>query len=159
MAHSGTVAIELQLTPEQLSRRRRLSVTWAVVVVAWSLLRAVVVWAALTDYGVNPWAYLVIDLASAGIDAITTPKFVLALIDSQYHDATKWGLFTLFAFVIPDIYIFKTTRELPRMAVIIICVVIAVSLIVAVVGVLAKVRAGKRGQRDPAAVPAMGPHD
>jgi hypothetical protein len=159
MGHSGTVALEVQLTPEQLSRRRRLSITWAVVVVAWSLLRAVVVWAALTDYGVNPWAYLIIDLASAGIDAITTPKFVLALIDSKYREATRWGLFTIFAFVIPDIFIFKTTRELPRMAVIIICVVVGVSLAVAVVGVVTKVRAGKRGQPDPAAVPDAGAHD
>ena len=150
---------EVQLTPEQLRRRRRLSITWAVVVVAWSLLRAVVVWAALTDYGVNPWAYLAIDLASAGIDAITTPKFVLALIDSKYRAATKWGLLTLFAFVIPDIFIFKTTRELPLVAVIVICIVIAVSLTVATVGVVTKVRAGKRGQLDPAAVPDAGPHD
>jgi len=151
--------VEMQLTPEQLARRRRLSITWAVVVVAWSLLRAVVVWAALTDYGVNPWAYLIIDLASAGIDAITTPKFVLALIDSKYREATRWGLLTLFAFVIPDIFIFKTTHELPRMAVVVICIVIAVSLTVAVIGVVSKVRAGKRGQIDPLAIPDAGPHD
>jgi hypothetical protein len=66
---------------------------------------------------------------------------------------------TIFAFVIPDIFIFKTTRELPRMAVIIICVVVGVSLAVAVVGVVTKVRAGKRRQPDPAAVPDAGAHD
>jgi hypothetical protein len=151
--------LEALLTPEQLRRRHRLSVTWAIVVVAWSLVRAVVVWAALTDYGVNAWAYLTIDLASAGIDAITTPKFVLALIDSKYKSAARWGGFTLFAFVIPDIYIFKTTRELPRTVVIVICIVIALSLTVAVIGVVAKVRAGKSGHRDPAALPDVGPHD
>ena len=148
---------EVVLTPDQLRRRRRLSVTWAIVVVAWSLIRAVVVWAALSDYGVNPWAYVVIDLASAGIDAITTPRFVLSLIDSRYHDAAKWGALTLFAFVIPDVYIFKTTHELPRMVVLIFCIVIASSLIVAVVGVVAKVRAGKHGHPDPAAIPSPCP--
>ena len=147
------------LTPEQLRRRRRLSVTWAVVVVGWSLVRAVVVWAALTDYGVNPWAYLVIDLACAGVDAFTTPKFVLALIDSKYHMAARWGAFTLLAFVIPDIFIFKTTHELPRTVVTAICIVITISLAVAVVGVVNKVRSGKKGHPDPAALPDLTPHD
>lgn len=150
---------EALLTAEQLQRRHRLSVTWAVAVVVWSVIRAVVVWVGLSQYGVNPWAYVIIDLASAGIDAITTPKFVLSLIDSKYKAAGRWGAFTLFAFVIPDIYIFKTTRELPRTVVIIICVVIAVSLAVAVVGVVTKVRAGKHGHPDPAAIPDAGPHD
>src|SRR5687767_12334287 len=102
MGHGDAMAASTQgdvvvLTEEQLRRRRRLSITWAVIVVAWSLIRAVVVWAGLSQYGVDPWAYLIIDLASAGIDAITTPKFVLALIDAKYHDAAKWGAFTLFA--------------------------------------------------------------
>jgi hypothetical protein len=147
MGHGDAMAAgasnDVVLTPEQISRRRRLSITWAVLVVVWSLIRALAVWAGLSEYGVNPWAYLLIDLAAAGIDAITTPKFVLALIDAKYHEAVKWGTFTLFAFVIPDIYIFKTTHELPRTVVIVICIVITISLTVAVIGVIAKVRAGR----------------
>ena len=144
----------LPLTSEQLRRRRRLSMTWAIVVVLWSLVRAVVVWAALSEYGVNPWAYRAIDLASAAVDGFTTPRFVLALIDTKYHDAAKWGSLTLLAFVVPDIYIFKTTHELPRMVVVVICIVIAVSLTVAVLGIVAKVRAGRHGHPDPAAIVA-----
>src|SRR5688572_23362395 len=128
MGHGESMALDTAvdapaLTSEQLRRRRRLSLTWAVIVVAWSLIRAVVVWAGLSQYGVNPWAYLAIDLASAGVDAITTPKFVLALIDGKYHDAAKWGSFTLVAFVVPDIYIFATTHELPRTVLVVICIV------------------------------------
>jgi dolichol kinase len=134
-------------------------VIWAVAVVGWSLLRATIVWAVLSDYGVNPWAYLLIDLASAGIDAITTPKFVLALIDSKYHEAGRWGFLTLFAYVMPDVYIFKTTRELPKVAVMIICIVISLSLLAAVVGVIVKVRAGKKGPSVAAALPGIDPHD
>ena len=141
---AAAISVDIPLTAEQLSRRRRLSITWAVIVVVWSLIRAVVVWAGLSQYGVNPWAYLAIDLASAGVDGITTPKFVLALIDGKYREAAKWGTFTLLAFVIPDIYIFKTTHELPRMVVVVICIVIAISLTVAVIGVVSKVRAGRR---------------
>jgi hypothetical protein len=136
------------LTPEQLQRRHRLSVTWAVLVVGWSLLRAAVVWAGLSQYGVNPWAYLAIDLASAGVDAFTTPRFVLGLIDGRYSEAAKWGALSLFAFVIPDLYIFATTRELPGMVVAVILVVISITLAVAVIGVVKKVRAGRTGRDD-----------
>lgn len=158
MGHGDVMAaratsVDVPLTAEQLIRRRRLSITWAVIVVTWSLVRAAVVWAGLSRYGVNPWAYLAVDLFSAGIDAFTTPKFVLALIDGKYNQAAKWGSLTIFAFVIPDIYIFKTTHELPGTVIAIICIVIAISLAVAVVGVVSKVRAGRA--TDPAAIPPV----
>jgi hypothetical protein len=41
----------------------------------------------------------------------------------------------------------------------IICIVITLSVLAAVVGVLTKVRTGKRGQSDPAALPDFGAHD
>src|SRR5687768_1424538 len=129
MGHGESMSVttaDLLLTPEQLRRRRRLSLTWALIVVAWSLIRAVVAWAALSDYGVNPWAYLGIDRASAAVDGFTTPRFVLSLIDGKYRESAKWGALTLLAFIVPDIYIFKTTHELPRMVVLVICIVIAV---------------------------------
>ena len=51
--------------PATLARRKLLSRTWAGVVVGWSLIRTLIVWAAVGDYGLNPWIYLAIDLASA----------------------------------------------------------------------------------------------
>ena len=151
VGHGEPVPAE-PLTPEQLLRRQRLSTTWAILVVGWSLLRAIVVWAGLSQYGVNPWAYLAIDLASAAIDAITTPRFVLSLIDGRYREAAKWGAISLFAFVIPDLYIFKTTHELPGMVVAVILVVISITLTVTVIGVVKKVRAGRTDRDDSTAV-------
>lgn len=126
-----------------LQRRRRLSNTWAGMVVTWSFIRTLLVWAAVGDYGLNPWIYLGIDLCSAAIDAFTTPRMVLSFIDERYRQALGWGVVSLVAFVVPDIYIFVGTRELPTKLIVIISVVIGITLIIAVVSVLRKVHKGR----------------
>ena len=80
--------------PATLQRRRRLSYTWAGLVITWSLVRTLIVWAAVGDYGLNPWIYLGIDLASAGVDAVTTPRMVLSFIDDHYRQAVRWASMT-----------------------------------------------------------------
>ncbi len=129
--------------PATLARRKRLSRTWAGVVVAWSLIRTLIVWAAVGDYGLNPWIYLVIDLASASVDAVTTPRMVLSFIDDQYRKAVRWAVLSLIAFMVPDLYIFLGTRTLPRRIIFAVCGIIAITLTVGVVGVVRKIRAGR----------------
>jgi len=129
--------------PATLQRRRRLSYTWAAIVVTWSLIRTLIVWAAVGDYGLNPWVYLSIDLASAAVDAVTTPRMVLSFIDDHYRSAIKWGVLSLIAFVVPDLYIFLGTRTLPKRIIIALCLIIAITLTVAVVSVARKIRKGR----------------
>lgn len=126
-----------------MKRRRRLSNTWAGMVLAWAFIRTLLVWAAVGRYGLNPWVYLAIDLCSAAIDAITTPRMVLSFIDERYRQAVGWGLIALVAFIVPDVYIFLGTRHLPTNLIIIICSVIGLTLILAIVSVLRKVHKGR----------------
>ncbi|MEO5902127.1 MAG: hypothetical protein ABIR68_18620, partial [Ilumatobacteraceae bacterium] len=65
------MAVDVQHSAETLRRRKMLSRTWGTVVVVWSLIRTLIVWAALGEYGINPWAYLAIDLVTAVVDAFT----------------------------------------------------------------------------------------
>lgn len=131
-----------------LARRRMLSRTWAVVVVAWSFIRTLIVWAAVGDYGLNPWIYLGIDLFSACVDAITTPRMVLNFIDNKYKAALKWAAISLGVFILPDLYIFLGTREQPTNVIIIVCLIIAVTLLAGVVSVVHKVRAGRAARAE-----------
>src|SRR3954468_24584352 len=108
------MTVAAQHSAETLRRRKVLSRTWAAIVVVWSLVRTLIVWAALGDYGINPWAYLGIDLVSALVDAFTTPRMVLAFLDDRHKRAGKWLLASALAFVVPDLYIFLGTRTLPR---------------------------------------------
>jgi hypothetical protein len=130
-----------------LQRRKMLSRTWAAVVVAWSLVRTFIIWAAVKDYGFNPWIYLGIDLASATVDAFSTPRMVIAFIDDHYRMALKWALISLVAFVVPDIYIFLGTRTLPTRIIVMLCLIIGLTLVAGVVTVVRKVRSGRQERR------------
>ena len=129
--------------PETLQRRKVLSRTWAGIVVAWAAIRTIIVWAALGDYGINPWIYLSIDLASAAVDAISTPRMVLSFVDDHYKQACKWALLTLVAFIIPDLYIFLGTKTLPKKVIIVLCLIILATLVIGVVSVVRKIRKGR----------------
>jgi hypothetical protein len=128
---------------ETLRKRQLLSRLWATVVVAWAVIRTAIIWAALSDYGFNPWIYVSIDLVCTTVDAVTTPHMVLRFIDERYKSAVAWGIVSLVAFVIPDIYIFVGTRTLPTNVIVILVSVITAMLCLAVFGVIRKVRKGR----------------
>jgi hypothetical protein len=139
--------VAVQHSSHTLRKRRMYTRMWAAVVIAWSLIRTVIIWAALGDYGFNPWIYLCIDLVCSSIDAYTTPRMVLQFIDERYKPATKWGIISLIAYVMPDIYIFAGTRTLPTKVIVILCTVIASMLALAVVTVVRKVRIGRAARQ------------
>lgn len=143
----GPMSHRKQHSAETLRRRRLLSYTWAGLVVGWSLIRALIVWAAVGDYGLNPWIYLAIDLSCAIVDGFTTPRMVLAFIDDYYRRALKWGALSLIAFVIPDVYIFLGTRELPKRIILMIVAIITCTFSFAVWTVVKKIRKGKAERR------------
>lgn len=149
-------AVKLHLhhhDPAVLAKRRKWSRMWALVVVGWSVLRTIIVWAAVGDYGLNPWIYLAIDLVSASTDAVTTPRMVLSFVDGNYRRAAEWAAISLGAFIVPDIYIFVGTRQLPGSIVLVIVGIIAVTFIAAVVAVMRKVKAATH-EREAAAAAA-----
>lgn len=116
-------------------------------VIGWSLIRALLVWAVLGNYGLNPWMYLVVDLCAATIDAYATPKMVFDFVDDRFHQAAGWGLVALGAFLVPDLYIFLGSRTLPWSIVLTICLVISVTLTVGIVGVVRKVQTGRAARQ------------
>ena len=130
-------------TAETLRKRQMLTRVWAGVVIAWSVVRTVIIWAALGSYGFNPWIYLSIDLVCSSIDAMTTPKMVLCFIDDRYKSACKWGVISLVAYIVPDVYIFEGTRRLPLKVIIVLCIVIVTMFCLATVTVVRKVRIGR----------------
>jgi hypothetical protein len=137
----------VQHSAETLRKRQVLTRVWAGIVIAWSVIRTIIIWAALGSYGFNPWIYLGIDLASATIDAFSTPRMVIAFIDDHYRVALKWALISLVAFIVPDIYIFLGTRTLPTRIIVVLCIIIGGTLVVGVVTVVRKVRKGRQERR------------
>ncbi|HEY7625853.1 MAG TPA: hypothetical protein VH761_02255 [Ilumatobacteraceae bacterium] len=144
----------IQHTAERLRKRQMMTRVWAAVVIAWSIIRTIIIWAALGDYGFNPWIYLCIDLVCSTIDAVTTPRMVLGFIDDRYRLAMKWGVVSLVAYVVPDVYIFVGTRTLPLKVIVILCTIITAMLCLAVLTVTRKVRAGRAARAHLAAAAA-----
>lgn len=147
----------MEHSAETLRKRLLFSRAWAVLVILWSLVRTLIIWAALGGYGFNPWIYLTIDLICSTIDAFTTPRMVLAFIDDQYRSAINWGMVSLLAYIAPDVYIFEGTRTLPRKVIVVLCAVIALMLTLAVWTVVRKVRKG-RALREVEAIVALQSH-
>ncbi|MCY7299785.1 MAG: hypothetical protein LH616_11305 [Ilumatobacteraceae bacterium] len=128
---------------ETLQRRKNLSRTWAGIVVVWSLIRTLIVWAAVGEYGLNPWIYLSLDLGAAIVDAVTTPRMVIAFIDDHFKQAFKWAVISVVAFIIPDVYIFLGTRTLPLRIIVALCLIIGLTLTVGIISVIRKIRKGR----------------
>ena len=121
---NDAVTTRPQHSAATLRRRRMLSLTWAGLAIGWSLVRAIIAWAVLGDYGLNPWVYLAIDVASATVDAITTPRMVISFVDRQYKRALLWALCSLVAFIIPDLYLFLGTGHLPKKIIVVMAIII-----------------------------------
>lgn len=128
---------------ETLHNRLMLTRVWAAVVIVWSVLRTIIIWAALGSYGFNPWIYLSIDLVCATVGAVATPRMVLYFIDSRYKLAVNWFVVSLVAFIIPDVYIFVGTRSLPGSVLVVLCSVILVMTSLAAISIYRKIRKGR----------------
>lgn len=87
------------------TRRARLTRIWVVLVVAWSMVRAFIVWRTLTPYGVSAWIYLAIDIACWWPFAISTARLVGALADRQVGPAWRWGAASAVTDLLPDMYL------------------------------------------------------
>ena len=91
------------------------------------------------DYGINPWLYLGIDLASAIVDGLATPRAVIAFVDRDYTKAAQWLLVSALVFVLPDVYLVLGGKRLPRLAFVVIGAVVTVTATAAVVGIRRRV--------------------
>ena len=58
----------IEHSAETLRKRLLFSRLWRVIVILWSVLRTIIIWAALRGYGFNPWIYLCIDLVCSAAD-------------------------------------------------------------------------------------------
>jgi hypothetical protein len=148
----------IEHSEEVLRKRLLFSRLWGAVVILWSVIRTVIIWAALGGYGFNPWIYLSIDLVCSAFDAFTTPRMVLRFVDDRYASAIKWGVVSLVAYVIPDIYIFAGTRTLPTKVIVVLCLVIIAMSSLAAVTIVRKVRKGRELRHEHEAVEAMQGH-
>jgi uncharacterized membrane protein YhaH (DUF805 family) len=135
------------ITAKQHARRKTLSQLWFAAVILYSLVRALIVWQALGDYGVNPWIYLGIDLVCAIIDGRNTARLIISLADQRYHDARKQGVIAMITFIVPDLYIVYAGNHMPKIVYFSLAGIVTLMLTIGVFQVKKKV-ASVRAERE-----------
>ena len=95
-------------------RDKRAQRTWLALVLAWVVIRTLVIRDVFGGYGVNPWIYFLIDLASAIPYGILSGRAVVNYLDKNWGSLRKNGFFALFFFYMPDMYVLSTVEEVPN---------------------------------------------
>lgn len=88
---------------------------WTLTVVAFCLLRAVVVWPVLQTHDVNPWWFLAIDVGTAPTYGLGQAMGVKLMRDDRrpVRDAIPWIILLFVSFVAPYGYLLASAGKLP----------------------------------------------
>lgn len=96
---------------------------WIIGVFAFSVARALVAWPTLSQYGVNPWVFLAIDIVTAFPYAVGQVKVVNGFRYKQYRGVQAWSLVVAVTFLAPYIYIVLAGQErIPTLVYVVIAV-------------------------------------
>jgi hypothetical protein len=138
------------MSPEKsakAAKRRLLERLWIVVVVAYGAARAFVVWKALGKYGVNPWVYLTLDVASSWPYAVATARLVTSVIDHKFDRARLWAILAAITFLLPDLYILVAARNVPTEVYAIVISIVSLLTLIAAGSLYIKIRNGRRARK------------
>jgi hypothetical protein len=102
----------LQFLEDAEARRKGMRI-WIFLVLAWSIGRSIVVSKVFEKYGLNPKLYFAIDFLSSIPYAYASAHSLLAFIDKKRTRSIAWGLVTIAAFYLPDIYIVLASQQVP----------------------------------------------
>ena len=114
---------------------------WVAAVFGYSVLRAVVVWPTLGSYGVNPWVFLLIDVATAWPYAVGQVRVVQGLRHRNWRKVESWGIVTLLSFLAPYAYIVLAgSGQMPLLAYVVVGVLVVVIGTAAVMRIVRQAR-------------------
>ena len=87
--------------------------SWIALVIAWAIIRAIVIKDVFGGYGINGWSYFAVDLCSGIPYAIYSGRAVINFLDKDWVSIRKHGSLSLIFFYIPDIYVLIFARQVP----------------------------------------------
>jgi hypothetical protein len=125
-------------------RRKALERLWVVAGVGYGVFRVVVANATVKKYGVNIWAFAVVEIGSSFPYSLGTARVVGAIVDHKRQAAVRWGLVSLACFAAPEGFILATGHDMPRSVYLVIGTILAVFGFVGVFGIVRKVRKSRQ---------------
>lgn len=118
--------------------------TWIFLVLAWAIIRTILVRDFFSAYGIHPWIYLSIDLLSSVPYAHYSANLVISYLDKEWANTRKNFLLTTIFFYIPDIYIFAAAKRIPRELLAAFVVSVLIFSTIAAYGIIKKIKDGRQ---------------
>ena len=114
---------------------------WILSIFGYSVLRALIVWPTLGDYGINPWAFLVIDVGTAWPYAYGQVRVVNEARLGNWGGTQLWAAIALLSFIAPSAYIAGAgSGEMPLIAWLVIGLLMVFFGVASLVRILKQIR-------------------
>lgn len=123
-----------------MTESRLLKQAWIAAVMAYSLIRTVLIWKIFAKYGVNQYLYLTIDLICSYFYAIYSTKLVIETSRTHYRKLLKYLSLTLIFNFLPDFYVLLNAKEVPNFIIQSFIKVIIILGLVAALGIYREIR-------------------
>lgn len=121
-------------------RSKYTKLIWYLLVLGWAIIRTFLVKEVFQKNGVNPYIYLIIDLAASVPYAKYTHKLAISYLDKDWKSFRFAILVSVVTFYAPDIYILVSARHVPTSIYFGFFLVLAVFSTAAVISVLKRVK-------------------
>jgi hypothetical protein len=114
---------------------------WVLGSVAYGGLRIFIADHTVRRYGVNIWAFAVVELSTSWFYGLSTARLVGALVDRQGRLAARWSLLAAATFLAPETFILLTGRQMPVVVYVVVAALLSVLGTLAVLSLRRRVRA------------------
>lgn len=113
---------------------------WITAVMAYTLIRTILIWKIFAKYGVNQYIYLTIDLVCSYFYAIYSTKLVIETNQTHYRKLIQYLSLTLVFNFVPDFYVLLNAKEVPNFIIHSFIKVIIILGLVAALGIYREIR-------------------
>jgi hypothetical protein len=131
------------------NRRKNLERLWIVVGVAYGVARVFIAYKTVKQYGVNIWAFGVIEIGGSFPYSLGIARLVENLVDHNREGAVRWGVLALICYAAPEAFILLTGDDMPVEVYVTIAIILTVLGTIAVLGIVRRVRTSRRVRTTP----------
>lgn len=107
---------------------------WIGASLAYGVVRVVLVWRYLGEYGVSPVAFAIVEVVSSALYGWSSSQVVLILAAKSSRRLSRMVSVTVISFLAPDVFVFATLRRAPVHIVRTVLIVVGTSVLVTAVG-------------------------
>lgn len=113
---------------------------WASTILLYTVVATLVVWKALSKYGVNPIVFFVIDAITSWTYGISTARLTVCVVRRDWKAMRKWAWAAAVSFVTPQMYILIAAHHAPRDVYLIVIGVISFMILLALATLIVQIR-------------------